>query len=102
MKIRSRAKKILSVACLITLGLSVLISEPVMASSARQADEIDTNAGRIAQIEWSDDGRSLTYTRGDHRCRFDLENAVGSVVGKADRGARRDSSGRFGDRKSVV
>jgi len=99
MKIRSRAKKILSVACLITLGLSVLISEPVMASSARQADEIDTNAGRIAQIEWSDDGRSLTYTRGDHRCRFDLENAVGSVVGKADRGARRDSSGRFGDRR---
>ena len=99
MKIRSGAKTFLLVTSLITLGLCFIISNSVIARKARGTDEIDTNAGRIAQAEWSDDGRFLNFSNGDTRYRFDVEKKTRTNLGQADRKASRDSSRRFGNRQ---
>lgn len=99
MKIRSGAIALLLVTLFITLGFCFIIFDSAVARGAPPADEIDINAGRIAQTEWSADGRFLNFSNGDRRYQFDLESATRSDLGKADREASRDPSRRFGNRQ---
>ena len=60
--------------------------------------------GRISQIEWSDDGSTVMYTRGEQRHRFDLATKIESEIERSDdrprttRGERRPARGRQRER----